>query len=544
MIFMNKLIAFLSTKQASLLIIIISIISRIINVLFVSYYGRDKMYLILQSKSLLEGKGLAVPQYLTTDPAVPIYDFTPLWPPGYPILLAPFLKVFNYNIYWATTTVDIIFCIALLFIVRKICRQIGLSTAATNIMTIIAGCFEYTFINESLPTDLVSIVLSLLSINFLINLAASNEFSIKKIVIVSFLAFLPCLFRYNYPAISLALISGLFFIGFMKRNALLKKKSLFLFVFTGLLTASFFILMKSLTGHAGYAAPTARGFYPENIVHWFPVVPSAFINIAFLTSQAIHLANIPFNTSMQLLEVINVIAIIVLLVILLNALLRRKFLEEITPVKIFLIAGSFASIGLFVLLGYMSLTYAVQKGYANNWNYVYEPRYFAFTVLFLQIAFIAWFFQLKNSIRNLFVKVLASVCFFALFIEITHNLYFHTKVALRFKEYKSNVYREQDYAYHISLMKDIKLKYPEHQVWAAAPGDNFYQYLATYHGYIGIADANSFKNADIKVKSKTILILMVYDHEIPNFDHFLKTSKILQTDRKLNSNFYLIELIP
>ena len=52
--------------------------------------------------------------------------------------------------------------------------------------------------------------------------------------------------------------------------------------------------------------PTERGFYPENIVHWFPVVPSSFINIAFLTSQAIHVAGISFKTSMQWLEIINV----------------------------------------------------------------------------------------------------------------------------------------------------------------------------------------------------------------------------------------------
>src|SRR5215203_3431270 len=136
---MNKLISFLSNRYVSIIIIFLSVATRIINVLFVSYYGRDKMFLVLQSKSLLGGKGLAVPQYLTSNTITPVYDFTPLWPPGYPILLAPLLKLFNYNIYWATTTLDIIFCITLIFIVRKICRQIGLSIAAVNIMTLIAG---------------------------------------------------------------------------------------------------------------------------------------------------------------------------------------------------------------------------------------------------------------------------------------------------------------------------------------------------------------------------------------------------------------------
>src|ERR1700740_2149243 len=136
---MNKLISFLSNRYASIIIVFLSIATRIINVLFVSYYGRDKMFFVLQSKSLLEGKGLAVPQYLTSNTVTPVYDFTPLWPPGYPILISPFLKLFNYNIFRATTTLDIIFCIALIFVVRKICRQINLPVAAINIMTLIAG---------------------------------------------------------------------------------------------------------------------------------------------------------------------------------------------------------------------------------------------------------------------------------------------------------------------------------------------------------------------------------------------------------------------
>ena len=231
LICMNKLFALLSNRYTSIVIIFLSIVIRIINVLFVSYYGRDKMFLVFQSKSLLEGKGLSVPQYFTSNTVTPVYDFTPLWPPGYPILLAPFLKLFNYNIYWATTTLDIIFCVALIFVIRKICRQIGLPVAAINIMTLIAGCFEYTFINESLPTDSISIVLFLIGFSQLIKLLTAKDFSIKKGILVSFLLFLPCFFRYNYPAISLAAIVGVLFIGYIKKDTLLKRKGWWLFLF-------------------------------------------------------------------------------------------------------------------------------------------------------------------------------------------------------------------------------------------------------------------------------------------------------------------------
>ena len=543
---MNKLFAFLSNRYTTIVIIFLSIVIRIINVLFVSYYGRDKMFLVFQSKSLLEGKGLSVPQYFTSNAITPVYDFTPLWPPGYPILLAPFLKLFNYNIYWATTTLDIIFCVALIFVTRKICRQIGLPLAAINIMTLIAGCFEYNFINESLPTDSISIVLFLIGFSQLINILTEKDFSIKKSIFVSFLLFLPCFFRYNYPAISLATIIGVLFIAFIKIDTLLKRKGWWLFLFTGLFTIVFFVFMKILTGHAGYALPTERGFYPENILHWFPVVPSSFINIAFLTSQAIHIAGISLKNSLQWLEIINVIVVIPLLLFFLISLFRKKTFEELSSLKLFLLLGAFASAGLFALLGYMSLTYKTQMGFNNSWNYVYEPRYFAFAVIFLQIAFLSWYFIYFRKIfsKNIVVKILTGLCFFILFVEVTHNIYFHSKVALNFKKYKSAVYREQDFSYYISLIENIKNKYPDHEIWATAPGDDFYSYLATYHGYIGIADANNLKTNTVKVKTRTLLILMLYDHEINAYQNFLSGNTILHNEKILNNNFYQIELKP
>jgi hypothetical protein len=117
-------------------------------------------------------------------------------------------------------------------------------------------------------------------------------------------------------------------------------------------------------------------------------------------------------------------------------------------------------------------------------------------------------------------------------------------VALNFKKYKSTVYREQDFSYYISLIENIKDKYPDHEIWATAPGDNFYSYLATYHGYIGIADATSLKKNIIKVKTKTLLVLMLFDHETNAYQNFLSGSTILHSDRVSNANFYQIELKP
>ena len=543
---MNKLAAFFSKRSVGLFIIFLAVVHRIINVLFVSYYGRDKLFLVLQSKSLLEGKGLGVPQYFTTDAVSPVYDFTPLWPPGYPIMLAPFLKLFNYNIYWATTTLDVIVCVALIVIIRKICGQIGFSAAATNIMTLIIGCFEYTFINESLPTDTISLVLFLFGFSLVLKTVMTPSFSVGRMMMVSFILFLPGFFRYNYPAVTFSLIAAVLFIAYLKGDVLIKKKGWLLFGFTLLFTLAFFIIMSSVTGHAGYATVTERGLYPDNIVHWFPVVPSSFINIAFLTSQLIKFTGISFDTLMQLLEIINVIAIAALLFIFFKNIFRKKIFHDLTPFRLFMITGGAASLGLFILLGYMSLTYRVQTGISNNWNYVYEPRYFAFAVVFLQLLFIGTYlvFYKPVFLKYVLLKIIGWICLFLLVVEISHNIYFHTKVGFNFNYYKSSVYREQDYSYYISLLNDIDKLYPGYEVWAAAPGDNFYQYLATYHGYKGLADAGSLRNKPVPVNKNTILILMLFDHETQAYSSFLAGAVILDQDKKQNSNFFVIELKP
>jgi hypothetical protein len=540
MISINK---FFSSRAATWLCLIIAVLSRVINVLFVSYAGRDKMFHVLQSQSLLHGHGLSIPQYYTHNLITPVYDFTPQWPPGYPILLAPFLKIFNYDIYWATTTLDIIICIALIFTVRGICKQTGMPAAAVNIMTLIAGCFEYTFINESLPTDTISLVVFLFGLSLTIKFISSEYFSLRTASFASLFLFLPCFFRYNYPAISLGVAAFIVAIGLMNKDSLLRKKGLVLFIMTASLTACFFIVMKLATGHAGYAAPTQRGFYPENIVHWFPVVPSSYINLAFLTSQGIRFTGVSFETLMLVLEAINVFCILLLIWLFIRLLRKKEFFQAFRSFNWFLVSGFVASVFLFAVLGYVSLTYAVQRGFLHDWNYVYEARYFAFANIFLQIAFIGWLF-LYGQPKNIFIRIIAWMLAILLFIEVTHNIYFHTKVALNFKEYKSGVYREKDYSAFFSLIRDLEKKYEPDKIWVAAPGDDFYYYAATYLGHKGIANAKELKTGFPEAKTKTAFLFVLYDHEIAAHTNILEKTGAVLSLKVGFTNFYTAELGP
>lgn len=541
---MDKIIVFFSSRSASLACLIIAILSRIVNVCFLSYTGRDKMFGVLQSKNFLDGNGVAIPGYFLANPDKVVYDLTPMWPPGYPLLLAPFIKLFNYDIYWATTALDIVACIALIFVVRRICRQLGFPAIAINMMTLVAGCFEYSFINDSKPTDNVPIVIFLFGIFLILKIVSFDRFSFAAIIVAAFVLFLPGIFRYSYPPLSIAVTFSVLFTGFLKKEYSLMKKGAWLFAVNILLTGSFLLVMKLITGYAGYAVPTPRGYFPENIVHWYPIVPTAFTNSIFLTSQAIHVAGLSIETVMQVLEVINVIAVLSLTGIFLLLFFRRKFLAVLTPLKWFIITGFFASAAVFVSLGYLSFTYEAQKWPTGPWSYVYDYRYYAFVVVFIQIAFFAWVFLHRYSLRNFFLKVTAIICGVLLFIEVAHNIYFHTKVAFNFKKYKSEVYREQDYVYFFKLMGELEKKYTGHEIWAAAPNDDFFPYVGTYYGHKGIMDPKSFIDGNFKVKQKTILAFVIYDNDVPAYKNFISGSKILFTNRIQGETYYIIELLP
>ncbi|HET6767918.1 MAG TPA: hypothetical protein VFH08_10985, partial [Chitinophagaceae bacterium] len=389
---MNKINLFLSSRLASISFLAIAILSRIINVFFVSYAGRDKMFLVMQSRSFLEGKGFGVPGYYTSNPEIITYDYTPMWPHGYPVVLAPFLAIFNYDVYWATTALDIVACIALIFIVRRLCKQIGFPTVAVNLMTLVAGCFEYPFINDSKPTDNVPIVIFLFGISLLIKLVSSERFSLLSILLTSFVLFLPSTFRYSYPPLSIAVAFSILFIGFIKKDKLIKQQGAWSFAFVLLMNISFSLIMKLTTGYVGYAVPTARGFFPEHLIHWYPIVPGSFVNIPFLTSQAIKIAGLSLETTMQLLEAINVITILILLALFIYVFFNRKFLSQLNPFKWFLITGFFASVATFASLGYLSLTYDLQRSLTHIWSYVYDHRYYVHTVIFIQMIFFGWIF--------------------------------------------------------------------------------------------------------------------------------------------------------
>jgi len=538
---MQRFYNFFSSKKASWFFIAIAVVCRIINIFFVSENSRDKIYLALQSKNFLAGNGFSVSKYFAASLETPVYDFTPMWPPGYPLLLAPFLKIFNYNVYWATTTIDILSCVFFIFLVRRIALDLKFPVAAVNIVTLIAGCFDYAFIYESLPTDAPSFVLFLLGFLFLLHALQNETLRPGKLFLASLFLFLPCIFRYSFPPLSIAAFTAVIFAGLYLKNKLIIKKGVIGLSILSLLLLVFFITLKLYTGKAGFIVETERGFFPGNFFDWAPIGPGAFLSTLFSTSQLIKFTSVSVDQALRLLKIISAIMTVGFVILFLFLFFRKKFFKLMSPFKWFLAIGFFIAAATCTSLAYLSITNKPQPGWGN---YLGEPRYFMFVTLYLQMAFLGWLFLYpswkKDILQKLFVFILSSM----LFIEVAHSIYFHSKVALNFSKYRTATYKEADYVYFSEMMKPVIHDNQGTDILVAAESDEFYPLMGSYLGQKGIYDGQHFFNSFPEIKKKTIIIFALYDPELLKYQEFIAIHKGYLIDKVNGVNFYRVDLHP
>jgi len=510
-------------------------------VFLVSELNRDKIYLALQSKNLLAGHGLSISKYFSSSLDAPVYDFTPMWPPGYAITLAPLLKIFNNNVYWATTTLDLAACIAIIFIVRGIAKRLGFPITAVNIATLIAGCFDYAFIDQSLPTDASSFAIFLFGLYLLIGVVQKKSFDLTGILLVSLLLFIPCTFRYSYPPLSIAALFALILIGWHVKNQMLIKKGFIGLAFLGILLSTFFILLKTTTGKAGYIVETEKGFFPANLLDWAPVGPGAFINTFFTTSQMIRVSNISVDKAMNLLEIISAIMLSALVVFIFYLFFKKKFFKPVDPFRWFLLSGFLIFAATCVSLGYLSLTYKPQPGWGN---YLGEPRYFTFVTFYIQLIFLGGVFLYQSWKKSIFQKTIVYLLLFLFFVEIAHSVYYHTKAVFNFDTYRAATYKEADYVYFSKMMQPVIKDNPEADIIVIAESDEFYPLMGSFLGLKGLYDGQQFIKSLPAIKKKTIVIFTLYDNETEKYEQFIADHKGVLINKVNSVAFYRVDLVP
>ena len=136
---------FLSLPVVTIGIIIVAIAVRIFFQIYFLSITNDKSYQILAAQNFLAGNGFTLHEVLVDDLSQSAYVPLIKWPPGYSLLLTPFLALCKNNVVLATLLLDAITCISFIIFTRKLLLRFSLPIWLVNIYTLISGFFLYSF---------------------------------------------------------------------------------------------------------------------------------------------------------------------------------------------------------------------------------------------------------------------------------------------------------------------------------------------------------------------------------------------------------------
>ena len=539
---MKRLLQILESKYATAFCIIFAIANRVIFATLYSIIGRDARVQITLAKNFLAGKGLGVTKYFAADLNTPLFDTTQLFAPGVSFIIMPFLKLFNNDEYKALMALDIVICIFFVIAVRSLGKKAGLPIAINNILTLIAGCTQYTFFMSGTSSDTIGLTLILFALSILVDIIENP--GRKKLVFLflySLIFFLPSFFRYMYLPVSILFPIIIIAFGFFYKNKTLRITGTWLLLFV----VSFIILTLSLSswlnGNSLYVIDTGRGIFFDQLIHWYPYIPAAFINIDFVAQLIAKVTGVNYRNAFIFFEVVNIVFFLFLIFQLLRSFLFKRI--QFNKNSIFILSGTAISLCILSLLAYFALTYKPQLYGIYLWNYNYESRYFAFIYIFLPILILLFLSFSTSFLKSFISKCILFTAAFLLFIEVVHGVYYNAKILTRHKDVMAIKDRVADYVQFPQMLKELGAKYPEHEILISA-SDQSFLHNASELGYKAIFDYTSLNKTDLKVEKKSILFFPIHETDVWVMKDYLQRRKPVILTKMAGTVFYFEELSP
>ena len=372
---MRRLLQIFESRYATVLCIIFAIANRIVFATLYSTIGRDARVQITFAKNLLAGKGLGVTKFFTADLSTPVFDTTQHFPAGFSLAIVPFLKLFG-DEHDAVLAFDIATIFFFVFTVRFLSKMAGLPLSMRNLLMLVIGCSQYSFIMQGSSTDLFGLTLLLLGLGILIKIIDKvDRIGLPTMLFYGLIFFLPSFFRYMYLPVSLLFPIIIFAFGVWKKNRLLRKTGVTLLVTVGLFIFLMLFLSYRYSGNSVYVFETGRGIFFNQLIHWYPFIPASFINLDFIAQIIAKTTGVSYTGAFKLFEIVNVVLLAFLLLILIRFL---DFFKKQPPSRSssFVVSGTIISLSILFLLTYFSLTYKPQLYGIYWWNYNYESRIF------------------------------------------------------------------------------------------------------------------------------------------------------------------------
>ena len=349
-------------------------------------------------------------------------------------------------------------------------------------------------------------------------------------------AFFACFFRYMYFPVTVLFPLTLVLFSLITKNRWLRLNGFILLLGTILFSVAMLIWTKVYAGHYSYIVATEKGWFPEQLLHWYPFIPSAFINIESATSLLSNVTGRSYQFVYRFMEILNVLFLLFLAYLLVRKNSLKKYPHTF---RFFLLIGIILSALIIFLLGYLTLTNKPQA----SWNYNIEGRYFVLPVIFLQLFFLIKYSFDDTLHNNTVSKFFYRAILILLLLEAGHGIFSTIKNTVTGYENPFPTKRYLNYNRMTRIFEEIKKNYPDKDILVTSPNE-YYLFAANNAGFKPVYDFNSLNFKEPSVTRKTVLVTVVNDDDLFYMEKYISERKPLKFAYDSFVSFFAEEIDP
>src|SRR5215204_95735 len=420
----------LSSKKIGIAIIALAVIVRLIHTTYFFNIGTDRSFQFLAAYNLLEGHGISLAHINPGDLSNPVYQPLINWPPGYSVLLVLFYILFGNNYLAAGFAICIIAVIAFIIISRRILTLLGVPIFIVNSYTLL-NAFLISYFSFLDNTDGIAITFFLIAFNYILLLHQTKKNWLKNSFYIAACLFFCTTLKYLF--IPVAFIPPIFLLiqGIINENAIFKKAGLLCLTILIISVGLLLLYQKHLSGSFGYISEPVRGFYPEHLLRFYPMVPASFISLNTL-QKIVGFQSTNYSGYLRFFQCIHLIIFISLFIVFIKDFGKRSLRNLNTTIAFFYISF-LIWLTITALLSALSLTVEAEKVISGGiWTYVQDARYFGLVIVLLHLSIFVFYRFTQQGIK--FRKYLFYLLLLLMLPEVFRGMAFTANRAAAFKK--------------------------------------------------------------------------------------------------------------
>jgi hypothetical protein len=502
------------------------------------------MYHLSASYNLLHGKGWTNSVYYTNALQQEVTEQFCLWPPGYGLMVAPVEYLVDDDLHLSSDLVEILSFLAFLLLCRGILSTQGMSRKWINISTVLLTFFSHEFIEVSLGTDLPGLCFMLGYFY-----AALLLWRVEKVsnglwlgVMAAICLFVAGFTRYMYVPVAVFVSIVMVGLAWWKGN----RRSLpgygVCLILSSALLAAAALYQGAVCADPFYIGTDKKSFFVENLRYWHPAALAAFLNLDVYSTLLSRFSGVAFLSWKMIFSWINLVLYVLFSVGALRYLrtVKKVSANQLPLFKVLGFVLSAAIIGELALLSLSNSPKYTLNGTA--WTFIIEGRYQAFAVVFLQLFFLLEFSRINRKSTGRLRALVMTGLFVLLCVNSIHQLYFTSKVALRFHKMKSQVTREQDYDFVELYLRIIRRENRSEDIYITS-SDAYYPFMGSVLGVKGIKDYQNAILVRNKVTRPSILLVVAMQPELELYRSFINSPGV-QLVKEINGTYIYRQDIP